>query len=399
MPDALRRCIGDGDFAGHWGVRPLLRRSAGFADLLDLDAVDELLSDRGLRTPFVRVVRDGRVQPASAFTGGGGLGAEVPDQVRDDLVMRQLDEGATVVLQGLHRVWPPLREFCADLAGTLGCAVQANAYLTPGGNTGFATHYDTHDVFVLQIAGTKRWRVHEPVLADPLARQPWGGRADEVAAQAVGEPFLDHVMAPGDLLYLPRGWLHAASAQHGMSLHVTLGIHRPTRHGIVEALAGLAAGHQRLRGGLSLGVDVTDPSQLGPHLADTIALLREWLDTVDPVDVARALRTPQWTATRPGPVRPLTQLAFAESADLDASVVLRRGLRSSFDGTRLELPDRVITFPPSCSEAVAMILEGKPGRIGDLPGLDDASRLVLARRLLREAVIVPGVKTRDVYDP
>ena len=158
------------------------------------------------------MVRDGRVQPASTYTGSGGLGAEVSDQVRDDLLLEQLDSGATIVLQGLHRIWPPLRAFTQDLAGSLGCAVQANAYLTPAGNTGFQTHYDTHDVFVLQIAGRKHWRIHEPAYADPLERQAWGGLADEVSAQSAGPPYLDHVMAPGDLLYLPRGWLHAASA-------------------------------------------------------------------------------------------------------------------------------------------------------------------------------------------
>lgn len=395
MPEALRRCVGSEPFGDeYWGVRPMLRRSAGFADLLDLDAVDELLSDRGLRTPFVRVVRDGRVQPASAFTGGGGLGAEMSDQVRDDLIVELLGEGATVVLQGLHRTWPPLRDFCADLAASLGCAVQANAYLTPGGGTGFAAHYDTHDVFVLQIAGTKNWRVHEPVLPDPLERQPWGGRADEVSARADGPPVLDHVMSPGDVLYLPRGWLHAASALDGFSLHITLGLRRPTRYSIVEALLGLAAGHQPLRGGLPLGVDVADPAELAPHLQGTIARLREWLSSVDAETVARQLRTPQWTATRPGPVRPVAQVAFASSVSLDDRMVLRGGLRFSFDHDRLRLPDRVITFPPVCSDAVAVILEGKPVRVGDLPGLDDPSRLVLARRLLLEAVAVP-----EVYDP
>jgi ribosomal protein L16 Arg81 hydroxylase len=394
-PDALRRLVGTEDFAtAYWGRRPLLRNGCGFDDLLDPDGVDDLLADRGLRTPFIRVVRDGRVQPASAFTGGGGLGAEVADQVRDDLVMHLLDEGATVVLQGLHRIWPPLREFCADLAASLGCAVQANAYLTPGGNTGFAAHYDTHDVFVLQVAGTKHWQVHEPVLADPLEQQPWGGRASEVAAQAVGEAYLDHVMSPGDLLYLPRGWLHAASALDDTSLHITLGIHRPTRHGILEALVGLAASHQPLRGGLPLGVDVSDPAQVAPHLATTIAALRDWLVTVDPASVARTLRTPQWTASRPGPVRPIAQLAYAQRLSSQNTVVLRPGLRCTFDGTRLELPDRVLTFPAACSQAVSLILEGRPVRVGELPGLDDPSRLVLARRLLREAVAVP-----DVYDP
>ena len=45
--------------------------------------------------------------------------------------------------------------------------------MTPPQNQGFSAHYDTHDVFVLQVAGSKRWVVHPPVLADPLPGQDW----------------------------------------------------------------------------------------------------------------------------------------------------------------------------------------------------------------------------------
>ncbi|KPC69204.1 hypothetical protein ADL27_54620, partial [Streptomyces sp. NRRL F-6602] len=72
-------------------------------------------------------------------------------------------DGATLVLQALHRTWQPVAEFCAGLGTELGHPVQANAYVTPPQNRGFDDHYDVHDVFVLQIEGTKRWLVHRPV--------------------------------------------------------------------------------------------------------------------------------------------------------------------------------------------------------------------------------------------
>ncbi|GAA1633297.1 cupin domain-containing protein [Catellatospora bangladeshensis] len=391
---ALRRCVGDPDgFARtYWGQRPLLRDTGGFADLLDLDAVDELLSVRGLRTPFLRVAHEGQLVPAARFTGGGGLGAEVGDQVRDDRVLDLLSAGATLVLQGLHRIWPPLQEFCLDLSAELGCAVQANAYLTPAGNQGFATHYDTHDVFVLQVAGVKHWRVHEPVQPDPLERQPWGGFADEVAATASGPAHLDHVLSPGELLYLPRGWLHAAAAVDATSLHITLGLRRPTRYTIAQALLDLACADPQLRAGLPLGLDLTDPAQLAPHLAATVEALHDMARKADPADVARALRTGQWTAHRPAPVRPVAQAAFAAGLTDGDLVRVRPGLRFTCVDGRLELPGgRTLTFPAGCQEALAAVLAGPPVRVGELPGLDDTeSRLVLVRRLLREAVLVPA---------
>ncbi|MGO7984355.1 JmjC domain-containing protein, partial [Rhizobium johnstonii] len=72
--------------------------------------------------------------------------------------------GATIVLQGLHRLWPPLIDFTRLLIDDLGHPAQVNAYVTPASSQGFDPHYDTHDVFVLQVSGEKHWRVDEPVL-------------------------------------------------------------------------------------------------------------------------------------------------------------------------------------------------------------------------------------------
>jgi ribosomal protein L16 Arg81 hydroxylase len=396
---ALRRCVTvpTAEFDGaYWGRRPLLSAGAartGFADLLGLDDVDELLSRRGLRTPFVRLARAGQVLPAADFTGSGGLGAEVADQVLDDRVTRHLAEGATVVLQGLHRLWPPLIDFCGRLGAELGGAVQANAYLTPAGRQGFATHYDTHDVFVLQVAGTKRWLVHPPVLTDPLRRQPWGGPAHEVRARAEGPPTLDEVLRPGDALYLPRGWLHSAEALGEVSLHVTLGLRQPTRHTIVEVLAALAAEVPGLRAGFGPGTDLTDPDQLAPELKSTVEVLTRWLEGVRPEDVADRLRPALWAAARPAPVRPVAQAAAAAATAVDTTVAARAGLpwRLSTAGDRatLQLSDRSVSFPAWCAPAVRAALGGPAVRVGDLPGLSDRDRVMLARRLLREAVVVP----------
>src|SRR5688572_25983531 len=190
---ALARCVAEPDeLQSAWGVRPLLATAAElprpFDDLLDLTAVDEILSRRGLRAPFLRMAKDGVVVDSARFTRSGGVGAAIADQVDDAAVARLFAEGTTIVLQALHRLWPPVIAFAGDLTAELGHPVQFNAYVTPPSSRGFSAHYDVHDVFVLQVAGEKRWIVHEPVHESPLRTQPWTQRRADVERAVTGSP-------------------------------------------------------------------------------------------------------------------------------------------------------------------------------------------------------------------
>ncbi|MEV6695040.1 cupin domain-containing protein [Micromonospora sp. NPDC051196] len=402
-PSALARCVSvepEKFAAAHWGHTPLLSRAAelpnpaGFTDLLSTADADELLSRRGLRTPFLRVAKDGQVLPAARYTGGGGAGAEIGDQVLDEKILQLYADGATLVLQGLHRNWPPLIDFTRELSLAVGQPLQVNAYLTPPGSQGFATHYDTHDVFVLQVDGRKHWRIHPSVFPDPLERQPWGGRADEVAATAQGPAALDVVLETGDALYLPRGWLHSAQAQESSSLHLTVGIRALTRYALVEELLALATEDRRLRATLPFGIDVADPDAIEPELTETVEALRDWLLHADPAAVASRLRQRAWSASRPAPIRPLAQAAALAALTVDSHVTVRPGLRWQLtvagDQATLRLFDRTITLPAYCEPAVRALLTGEVTRVRDLPALDtDTDRLTLTRRLLQEAALTP----------
>ena len=314
VPDrpALRRCIGvdpDAFARDHWGRRPLLtgaaRLPSAFTDLISPEAVDELVSRRGLRTPFLRIAKDGAVVKTSRFTSGGGAGAEVSDQVSDDRVLALFAQGSTLVLQGLHRLWPPVIGFAAQLGADLGHPVQVNAYITPPQSTGFSAHYDVHDVFVLQVAGAKRWNIHAPVLEHPLRDQPWTDRRAEVAAAAQGAPVIDTVLRAGDALYLPRGWLHSAQALGEVSIHLTVGIHALTRFMLLEALTAMAASDAELRASLPMGIDVADPGQVTDDLDATVEALVHWvIDTSHFADPSSALMRRDWeTSLRPHRVR------------------------------------------------------------------------------------------------
>jgi ribosomal protein L16 Arg81 hydroxylase len=394
----------------HWSRRPLLTSAAelgsaspahagpaDFSDLLTLADVDELLSVRGLRTPFLRIARNGEVVDPQRFTGSGGAGAEVTDQVSSDSVLRLFSEGSTVVLQGLHRLWPPLIAFADQLAADLGHPTQVNAYITPPSSQGFSPHYDVHDVFVLQVAGEKHWTIHEPVLTDPLRTQPWGGRAEAVAARAQEAPVIDAVLRPGDALYLPRGYLHSAVALGEISAHLTIGVHSVTRWGAVESaldlVRTLATDDPTLRTSLPLGVDLSAPGTTADDVAAVLAGLRTALDRVDPAQVADRLRSRTWAQVRPEPVAPLAQSTAAAALTADTVLRVRPRLRVQL---RDAVGDEVVLvagrqhrrFPAAHRPALAELLAAGELKVGDLPGLSPDERRDLARRLVVESVAV-----------
>ncbi|HEX2902731.1 MAG TPA: cupin domain-containing protein [Jatrophihabitans sp.] len=365
-------------------------------------AVDELLSRRALRTPFIRMAKQGKVIPPSAFTRSGGLGAGIADQVADDKVLGLVADGATLVLQALHRSWPPLVQFGSALAAELGHPVQINSYLTPAQNQGFAPHYDTHDVFVLQAVGSKRWVIHEPVRQSPLPGQDWEKYRDEVAARAAGAPLIDTVLRPGDALYLPRGFIHSAVAQGETSLHLTVGVHPVTRYALLRQLLAEAAEEPELRTSLPVGLDLATESALSGPLAETVASLTGFLQQHRLPAVLARLADQLADQTRPAPIEPMAQLDVLAGLAVDTPVRIRPGLRPRVEqdntagvaeqaaGLVLRALDARISLSAQAEPALKQLQTGAVLPAGRLPGLSEQDSLELSRRLLTAAVLVPG---------
>jgi lysine-specific demethylase/histidyl-hydroxylase NO66 len=139
-----------------------------------------------------------------------------------------------------------------------GCAAGCNVYLTPPGTQGFALHFDDIDAFVLQLSGTKSWKVYAPNDKEALLpRQPPTAHFEPGSH---GDPVLEVDLTPGDLLYLPRGAPHQAVASpDSHSLHVTISTNQMNSWAdlfeiaIPRALELAAEEHPALRQTLPLG--------------------------------------------------------------------------------------------------------------------------------------------------
>jgi hypothetical protein len=386
---ALARCVGDseGFLAEHFAASPHRWVGPPYDDLLSLADVDGQLSGAGLRRPALRMVRNGAVLDPSTWTRRARTGSVwVDDLVHPGRTLGLFADGATIVLQSLHRWWPPLTRFCRELESALGHAVQANAYLTPPGAAGLTPHHDTHDVFVLQVHGTKHWTIREPLVDAPLARH----RSDHVVAAR--QPVLfEAQMAPGDCLYLPRGFIHSAAAQDGVSLHITIGVLATTVHDLLRRLLDRAADEPAFRRTLP-PTHASDADAARAVVKEAVAELSGWLTHLDVEPVAAQLVESAVLRRAPLLDGQLLELAALGSVDDDTVVERRAGVvtRTAIEDGRLtlRLGDRRLDRPAEVAPAVDRLLDGAPSRVRDLGDLlDEGSRAVLVRRLIREGAL------------
>jgi ribosomal protein L16 Arg81 hydroxylase len=213
-----------------------------YADLLTTDQLDEHLTQRGLSHPDVALVTAGEQLEQAAYCYPSGI----VDAIR---LYQHYADGATVVVMQLNRWDTRLAQLCRSLEADLSYSFQANIYLTPPNAKGFRSHYDCHDVFVLQLAGSKHWRLFDTPVDLPHREQRFDA---SLVSDAPCTAELD--MRAGDVLYLPRGTVHEAVSHDNESLHMTLGMQHPTwGHLLSKAVEQAALRDSQLRKALPFG--------------------------------------------------------------------------------------------------------------------------------------------------
>lgn len=130
--------------------------------------------------------------------------------------------GCTIRMLCPHKQDDSVHALLSTLELELKCMVGANAYLTPpNAAQGFAPHYDDIEAFCLQLQGSKRWKVYEPTIKLPRVS------SEDFTTEDLKEmePVMDITLEQGDLLYMPRGYIHqACTLKHNdeHSLHLTV---------------------------------------------------------------------------------------------------------------------------------------------------------------------------------
>jgi len=216
------------------------RRAAHFRAALPPAVLDAVFSV----ARFERLLRDNEgLAPYLDVFDGTDLRQYVdrrqPGQPHLALVAEYLRVGATVRLRSAETFDAELGALTKSLERELGGRCSGNVYLTPPGKAGFPPHFDLTDVFVIQCAGKKHWRLYERYTN--MTELPLGdARWDPVRFKPASPP-QDLYLNRGDVLYLPRGYMHEAFCEDRESLHLTISLASLTFADLLRKAVGAAA--------------------------------------------------------------------------------------------------------------------------------------------------------------
>jgi lysine-specific demethylase/histidyl-hydroxylase NO66 len=369
-----------GDIWGKTHYHVSRNRPQYFDTLLDGSAnVDELV---GLFRPdqsLVSLVKENDTKKSYVYRRADGA-------FDADGVGRDFASGYTIVLESVQRYVRELAALLHSIEIELNYVAQVNAYITRPESQGFVCHYDDHDVLILQIRGSKLWHIYDG--ADVTPQQMT--RLDPVDSSALPPP-TDVRLETGDLLYIPRGRVHAAEATAEVSVHLTLGLYAPTLLMLVtRALNSLSYSDDRVHTQLPPRY-LNDPdirSDLGALVHGIAEALEE------PATIAAGLDSLDEDLVRRG-LSPTVGQTFSKAVGIDSRsrVIKYQPLYSRVtempDGVTLHFAQLTVKATPDHRDALQFVSKStEPFRVCDLPGLSAAQRTDLARSLIINGFLV-----------
>ena len=327
-----------------------------FAGLISIDEVDQIVTTLDLREGQLALTNaSAHVDPNSYVDGASFIDrGAVADHYR---------RGATIILNQAHQFDPALSRLCRCLEHVFSSHVQTNIYLTPAHAQGFRTHYDNHDVFVIQVEGEKAWRLYEAPIATPFR-----GEGFQPGKFEPGELHQEFVLKPGDCAYVPRGLMHDAQTSGGdPSLHITVGlITRTWADLMLEAVSEAALRSPDLRRSLPPGFARADFDRT--EARQRLKTLARALAEEAALDPALDLMVDTFIRSRPASNR--TALRDASALQASDTFVLqpRAPFRITEDGDDVVVicPGGELRFALEQRAAINLALSGKTFAIDDL---------------------------------
>ena len=386
-----------GFFDQHWQESALLIKRDQrdrYRTLIDAADLGAVLSMAG-RFPAEAVEVIGRFRTSETAAESTGALADL------------FDKGATIRVKAIERFFEPLGELCRNLQEELASPVRANLYCTPGHSRGFNLHFDTHEVFVLQLMGRKQWQVFEPTTPLPLEFVPplpfedndqalkrshvgRKGSEQDIDQTELGLPTLEATMEPGDCLYLPRGFVHQANTLEEPSVHLTIGIHVLTWLDLLSVALGQAASqNESLRRALPVGLfkEGSNPEEFEKEFGERVRLFAREAALASAVSEMAESVARHRIAGSPGDDPKAIELVASETK-LEGNGLLQFYLAADGTMAALACDQEKLWMPVSFAPALRFVTEQKMFSPAEIPGaISDNGKLAFARHLLEQGFL------------
>jgi hypothetical protein len=352
-----------------------------YQDILTPREISDYLERQDIFYPSVRIVKNGKEIPNGEYTlKSTPIGHHRKDGIiNTDKAFSLFNNGATFVIQAGQRYFNNLSHCSLELSQKFNSPVQANLYITPNKSQGFNPHWDTHDVFVLQISGTKTWHLYGFEKELPTKNQSF------VSKDYKKEPIQTIQLSPGDFLYVPRGYVHDAMADDGISSHITIGVLSFTWARYFNEIFPQLEEFKEFREAVPFW-----KGDLTELIKEKTESLRQKLSALN-FDKGIERLNKSYQSAQPQPVhnyfesiRNISKLSADTTLALNEGVINQLVKKES--GYELHLLGKAIQFSEVMKPAVDYIFNQKKFTLKDLPGDTETVR-ALATQLIREGVV------------
>lgn len=217
--------------------------SEDLTSLIDWPAINRILRENRLSAPRMRMSKNGQIVPEGDYMVRRELRRGYGYwEIIEEKLYNFLRDGATLIIDSIDQLHQPLDDFCFRLEQIFRSPLQVNCYMSWGETRGFDTHWDDHDVMIVQIDGRKNWFVYGETRKYPMHTD-----LHNRGNKPPDGPLWNQVINKGDILFIPRGHWHHAIAMREPSFHLTFGFASVTGLQLVDWLKEALATSEIIR--------------------------------------------------------------------------------------------------------------------------------------------------------